>query len=199
MQDKQTDSYWSIMTGTALAGAYRGTPLQELPVGEKARFSDWVKRHPQTLVLSVDGVEHVDSNPYDNYLASGQGFRSMQAKDKRLPTKGPIYAFWHSGHAYAVPFGAFEGEGAAFEAPGLFFFLWRPRGADFYEATRAFRSAKGFERRAGAWVDRDSGARYDPKQRRFTGGELVTEPLSGFDTFWYTWSLTNPGTVLLGQ
>lgn len=197
MQDKETDSYWSIMTGTALAGTYGGTRLQELPLGEKARFADWVKRHPQTQVLSVDGVEHVENNPYDNYLASEKGFRAMQAKDRRLPTKAPIYAFWHGGKAYAVPFTAFEGQAAAFSVPGLHLFLERPRGADFHEATRAFRSAAGFEFRDGAWIDRDTGARYDIKQRRFVGGDVPAEPVSGFDTFWYTWSLTNPGTMLL--
>jgi hypothetical protein len=199
MQDKETDSYWSIMTGTALAGTYGGTRLQELPLGEKARFRDWVKRHPQTLVLSVDGVEHVESNPYDNYFASEKGFHSMKAKDERLPTKAPIYAFWHSGKAFAVPFASFEGDGATFSAPGLNLFLERPRKADFYEATRAFRSTRGFERRDGAWVDLDTGARYDAGARRFVGGDVASEPLSGFDTFWYTWSLTNPGTELLGR
>jgi len=44
MRDKETDTYWSIMTGDAIAGDLRGTPLEELPLGEKAQWKDWVAR-----------------------------------------------------------------------------------------------------------------------------------------------------------
>ena len=56
MQDKETDSYWSIMTGKSEGGAQGGTRLNELPVGVKLQWKEWVRRHPDTVVLSVDGV-----------------------------------------------------------------------------------------------------------------------------------------------
>jgi uncharacterized protein DUF3179 len=85
-RDKETGSYWPIMTGVAAAGKMKGTPLQELPVGVKMPWRDWVREHPDTVVLSVDGVEHVENNPYDQYFASDSGFQESSAKDKRLPT-----------------------------------------------------------------------------------------------------------------
>ena len=55
MRDKETDSFWSIMTGDALSGELKGTSLVELPYGEKVRFGEWVERYPDTLVLTVKG------------------------------------------------------------------------------------------------------------------------------------------------
>ena len=48
-------------------------------------------RHPETQVLSVDGQEHVDNNPYDNYFDSEGTFRSLENDDKRLAAKAPIF------------------------------------------------------------------------------------------------------------
>ncbi len=115
MQDKETDSYWSIMTGDSVAGTFRSTRLVELPLGVKAQWKDWVRDHPDTAVLSVDGREHIDTNPYDNYFGSDEGFRGSEARDTRLPTKQSIYAFLLAERKFAVPFSAFEG-GGTFEA-----------------------------------------------------------------------------------
>jgi hypothetical protein len=197
MQDKETDSYWALMTGTAIAGALKGTRLEELPVGEKARWGDWRRKHPRTLVLSVAGAEHVENNPYDKYFASESGYRGARARDPRLPTKEPVFAFRIGPRAYAVAARRAEG-GAAFEAEGAFVFLYRPPGASVYESTRAFRSRARIERRDGAWIDTASGARFDPAPGSFNGApDARPAPLQGLDTYWYIWSLTNPDTDLL--
>ena len=141
MQDREADSYWSIMTGESVGGALAGTPLDELPIGEKASWNDWLARHPDTLVLSVEGFEDVPFNPYDRYFSDDDGFRGQRAVDDRLDTKDPVYGFEMDGAYYAIPFRLAEG-GRTFD-----------RGS----------------------VDR----------------------LAGFDTFWYTWSLTDPETSIL--
>ncbi len=58
MRDRETDSWWSIMTSSAIGGALQGTELDELPIGEKTTWADWRRRYPATLVLSVDGGQH---------------------------------------------------------------------------------------------------------------------------------------------
>jgi hypothetical protein len=70
MQDKETDTYWSIMSGDAVAGELKGRKLEELPVSVKTRWKDWLAAHPDTVVLSVDGVEHPPVNPYEKYFES---------------------------------------------------------------------------------------------------------------------------------
>lgn len=194
MQDKQTDSYWSIMAGSAIGGRLEGTDLKELPVSEKARWDDWQDRHPDTLVLSVDGREHAP-DAYRGYWEDPRGFRGQEAEDDRLDTKEPIYAFEYGGVAYAVPMEAAEG-GATFALEGgPSVFLHREPDAPLFESTAAYMSGSGFERRDDTWVDLGTGARFDPETGRFEGGRV--EPLIGFDTFWYNWSLTHEGTVVL--
>lgn len=197
MQDKETDSYWSIMTGDSIAGQHKGTRLRELPVGKKAQWKEWVAEHPDTLVLSVDGVEEGDYG-YEEYFESDEGFGGLEASDARLATKQPIYSFQIDGKAYAVPFTAFEG-GAAFRIKGAGeIFLYRPADVAIFYSTHAFQSS-GFENRDGHWHDAASGARFDPGKGVFEGGQGASPSrLPGFDTFWYNWSLIHPDTEILG-
>ncbi len=194
MQDKETDSYWAIMTGDALAGEYKGTRLEELPYGSKTTWKDWRAEHPDTLVLSVGDAEHAEHNPYDNYFKDSKGFRGAEAEDDRLPTKETIYSFQLDGRAYAVPSAEFSG-GGTFEVAGKHLFLYRPEGAAIFYSTVAFVSADGgFEERDGVW-HHTSGAAFDPREERFSSGGMSR--LDGFDTFWFNWSMTHPETEIL--
>jgi len=199
MMDKETDSYWSTLGGVSLAGEYEGTRLEELAVSQKIQWKDWVAKHPDTLVLSIDGVEHEPVNPYANYLSSENGFRGSEAEDDRLATKASIYGFQRDGHAYAIPFEAFE-EGAVFDVGELKIFLYRPRDVEIFYSTLAFVDAgRGFAMRDGKWTHLESDARFDPGRLSFSGakpGEITR--LDGFDTFWFNWSMTHPDTEVLG-
>ena len=103
MRDRETDSWWSIMSSDAIGGELNGADLTELPVGVKTQWGDWVEQYPETLVLSVAGEEHTANNPYDNYLTGEGTFRGLEVDDQRLPPKAPIYSFHVAGHAVAVP------------------------------------------------------------------------------------------------
>lgn len=193
MQDKETDSYWSIMTGDALAGELKGEPLVELPWGTKAQWKDWKAKHPETLVLSVEGKEHVENNPYDNYFTSPEGFRGARAVDNRLRTKEPIYAFQLGGKAFAIPYANFV-DGATFRVAGKTLFFYRPEDAALFSSTLAFEAVTGsFEQRDGVWTHTDTQATFDPGQRRFVDAKAgAVQPFAGFDTFWFNWSMTHP-------
>ncbi len=193
LQDDETESYWSIMTGDSLAGEYRGTRLEELPFGVKTQWKDWVAQHPGTDILSVDGVEHIDNNPYDNYFKSSEGFRGTEADDDRLPTKAAIYAFTLGDRRYAVPFATIEG-GATLTAGEEPVFLYRPPGVEMFYSTLAFRGK--FVKRGGAWHHEGSGASVDAATGKLSGPR--PRALDGFDTFWFNWSMTHPETEILG-
>ena len=109
MRDRETDSWWSIMTSTAIGGALQGAERDELPIGEKTTWADWRRRHPNTLVLSVDGEEHHSNNPYDNYFASDRTFHDLEISDDRLEPKTPVFSFWLNGQTYAAAHSTFEG------------------------------------------------------------------------------------------
>ena len=194
MQDKQTDTYWSIMSGAAEAGTLKGQRLAELPVSEKMMWREWVARHPDTLALSVRGMEDPKRSPYESYFSDPRGFRGASARDGRLDTKAQIFAFLRQEQPHAIDHRGAMGGKAYKLGDAHWVFVYRDRRDELFRGTAAFQSSTGFEKRDGAWVEIGSGARFNTEKRDFGGGRV--ERLNGFDTFWYNWSLTNPGTKL---
>jgi hypothetical protein len=192
MQDQQTDTYWSIMEGEAVAGELSGEKLNELPVGEKMQWRQWKEKHPETLVLSVNGREDAPDG-YRDYFRDSKGFGGTSASDDRLRTKEPIFAFHRAGTAFAVRHDDIE-KGAVFALDdATWVFLYRGKGESMFASTRAFISTMGFEPREDTWVEIGSRDRFDIE----TGAFVDVENLGGFDTFWYNFSLNNPETKLL--
>jgi hypothetical protein len=202
MRDRETDSWWSIISGDAIGGTLKGMKLEELPVWEKTTWGEWRERHPNSLVLSVDGVEHDPGNPYQRYFSSDGTFRGTKVKDDRLPGKESIYSFRAGAKAYAAPHDAIVG-GAVFDVDGGTVFLYRSPGADMFASTRAYFAPSGddaddpvFKQDSGGWVASATGARFDPNTG-FSGEGKSPERLTGFDTFWYMWSNINDDVVIL--
>ena len=204
MQDQQTDTYWSIMSGKAEAGALAGTELVELPVSEKMSWAEWHARHPDTLVLSVtrrtgDGqtvtVQDPGSDAYGRYFATEEGYRGAEATDTRLDTKDQVHAFLHDGVAYAIELRRVVG-GKTYELhDGTHVLIYREATDPMFRGSSAFVSPSGFEQRGGSWFEASTNAEFNAITRDF--GSAAVERLNGFDTFWYTWSLTHTDTELL--
>lgn len=199
MQDRETNSYWAILKGEAVAGVKKGTELKELPLGKKMKWKRWKRKHPDTLVLSINGTED-GRDSYGSYFRSARGFRNSKAKDRRLKTKAPIFAFKLSGQTYAVHHKHLE-KGQSFAVADKQIFLYRSHNAELFRSTAAFYSnGDGFKKRNGQWVDLSSGCTFSPDNEVFTGdAKSCPKPFPGFDTFWYNWSLNNPSTKLLMQ
>ncbi len=197
LQDKETDSYWSIMKGLSIAGQLAKTPLRELPVGTKCRWREWVEMYPNTKVLSVNGREDLATDPYRGYLESDQGFGSV-AVDQRLAAKEPIFGFVFGGASFAVPLRSVEG-GAVLEIDLKYIFLYRPIGSHVIRSTVAYISSSGgFVQAEGDWIHSHSGSTFNPVLGVFDG-EAGPElrRMEGFDTFWYTWSPLHPGARII--
>ena len=189
MRDRETDSWWSIMTSDAIGGSLEGVDLVVLPVGEKTTWRDWSRRHPNTVVLSVDGEEHVDNNPYDNYVASDGTFRDLEVEDDRLEPKAHIYSFWYNNEPWAVSHKAFKG-GEVLEPEGLDgkrLLVYRSKKGPLYESSRAY------------LIDADLASAHKVKEllAMAESGTDGFEILPGFDTFWYTWVAVNENTRLI--
>ncbi len=187
MRDRETDSWWSIMTSKALAGGMKGAELVELPVGEKTTWADWVTRHPQTRVLSVNGREHDPRDGYADYFGNDRTFRDLEISDTRLPAKEPIFAFRIDGRPHAVAHRAAEGGRLfALSQPAGQVFLYRPEGAEMFASTVGYLVPEGMsstDRSPVEWLEQLE-----------AGG---AERLRGFDTFWYSWAAVNHETRLL--
>lgn len=198
LQDKETDSYWSIMKGSSIAGELAGTPLKVLPVGIKVRWKEWLDLYPDTRILSVNGREHTPVDPYQGYFYSEEGFSGRVASDQRLATKDPIFGFVWGGVSFAVPLQSVEG-GAVFQVESGHIFLYRPVDSQVLRSTDAYISfSGGFARSGEKWIHLDSASTFDPGHGVFVG---ETPPdllrMEGFDTFWYTWSPLHPGAKIL--
>ena len=197
MQDRETDTYWAIMSGKAIAGKLKGSRLLEIPVNEKMRWRDWVKKHPDSLVLSVAGREDLRANAYADYFKSAEGFRGLRARDTRLETKDPIFAFQLDGQTFAAPHKAIV-NGKEFAVGKSKLFLFRKGSNVLFRSTSAYTSSRGFQKQGDTWIEISSGCRFDPSSGEFAPGRgSCPRRFTGFDTFWYNWSLANPDTKLL--
>jgi len=204
MQDRETDTLWSIMSGEAEAGDLDGTALVELPVSEKMSWAEWRARHPDTLVLSVmqttpDGqtvtLQDPGSDAYGDYFAGDEGYGGAEATDARLDTKDQIHAFIHDDVPYAIDLRRVVG-GKAFELKdGTQVLVYREATDKMFRGSSAFMSSSGFEQRGGSWFEIATDTEFNAITRDFGGAPV--ERLNGFDTFWYTWSLTHTDTALL--
>jgi len=194
LQDRQTDSFWPLLHEQSLYGPLEGTSLVRLPGATKARFRDWVREHPDTLVWSWNGMEHLGKNPMVRYLNSAYGFKGEVAKDDCLETKTLVFGFELDGQPLAAAAEDLEG-GVLFAVGERSLLLYRRPGADRNSPTLAFVSKAGFRRERDTWVANATGARFDP-WRGFPGPG-GPKRLLGFDTFWYVWSLNHPDTALL--
>lgn len=181
MRDRESDSWWSIMTSKGIGGEFEGAELPKLEGGEKSTYGDWRRRHPDTLVLSVGGLEHDASNSYENYFTNERVFQDKTPDDDRLPPKESIYSFHSAAKAFAVTHARIEG-GGRFDI-GLkdaVLLLYRDPGASVFASTEAYLaeselSLEELLARRGEW----------------------TPFADGFDTYWYSWIGQNSGSEIL--
>jgi hypothetical protein len=90
--DHQTESLWSQLKETAIAGPMVGSKLQKMPV-KRTSWKRWLKEHPETMVLSPDTgyARNYDIDPYEGYYQAlgimfpvGDVRTDLQAKEMVL-------------------------------------------------------------------------------------------------------------------
>jgi hypothetical protein len=106
MYDRATNSLWSQVDGTAVAGPEKGKRLQELP-SELTTWGQWKRRHPDTLVLVKPSLS---ASPYDGYFTDPEhiGVRGSINPDSRLPGKELVIGIERNGRFAAVPLSLVE-------------------------------------------------------------------------------------------
>jgi hypothetical protein len=102
MQDEETGTYWSQVTGEAMAGALEGTKLTMLPTVQTT-WKRWIEQHPDTTLLKKS--REVRGSQYSAYFEDPEKmglFRSRRLV-KALPPKSLIHGIRSGLHALAVP------------------------------------------------------------------------------------------------
>lgn len=98
MYDRNTDSMWSQALGKAIVGELTGYELQRIPF-DLAKWSDWKKLYPDTLVLSTDtGYSRpYGSDPYGDYYTDSRIIFPVKNTDSRMHPKEIILGFENNG------------------------------------------------------------------------------------------------------
>ena len=112
MYDRQTNSLWNQFTGRPVVGPLTGSGI-ELKVRPVAitSWKNWLKRHPNTSVLSLDTGHLRDyrpGRPYGEYFASPDLMFPALAPDSRLAAKDYVFALRVEELEKAWPLSSFE-------------------------------------------------------------------------------------------
>jgi len=102
MYDHQTDTLWSQFLSRGVKGPLTDTSLEILPALQTT-WQQWLKLHPDTLVLDKGGRYRSDS--YEGYYRGGSaGILGEFNKDERLSRKELVLGVALDGAAKAYPF-----------------------------------------------------------------------------------------------
>lgn len=107
MYDTATDSLWNQFTGRPVSGRLAGSDivLKMLPV-VIAPWRDWLARHPETRVLSLDTGhvrDYTPGAPYGHYFASPRLMFPALVPDDGRPLKDRVFGVRTAGSAKAWP------------------------------------------------------------------------------------------------
>lgn len=96
MYDHATKSLWSTLTGTPVVGPLVGKDIELKTLHiVTTTWKEWRKRHPRTLVLSLDTGHRRDYSEgaaYREYFATDQLMFGVPKLDDRLPNKAEVLA-----------------------------------------------------------------------------------------------------------
>lgn len=103
MYDRQTDSLWSQVRCQAVTGIMAGKKLEVLP-STLTTWEKWLKKHPETEVLSLDtGFDRdYSKDPYADYYATPKSFFSFftsESEEDKMLVSGITF----KGKAKAYP------------------------------------------------------------------------------------------------
>ena len=101
MQDRESDTWWSQVTGRAIHGDNRGAQLQKLE-SVQTTWEKWVAAHPDTTVLAKN--EEITSSHYQKYFDNPErmGLFRAQWLTEKMPGKTLVYGAAVGPHAVAV-------------------------------------------------------------------------------------------------
>ena len=107
MYDQQTKSLWHHLTGEPVVGplANSGIKLKVKPV-VTTTWSEWVRAHPDTLVLDLKTGyvrDYTPGRPYGRYFASPDTMFPVSPRSDRLRTKAWVFALRLGTRAKAYP------------------------------------------------------------------------------------------------
>jgi len=114
LYDRETQSLWSQIMGTAISGKLKGNQLQTL-VLENTNWSSWLQQHPDTQVLSTRTGYFRDYNrhPYGDYDVNEGLYFPIAKSSARFHPKARMLGLLIGDKAKAYPISELEKNGQA--------------------------------------------------------------------------------------
>jgi Protein of unknown function (DUF3179) len=104
LYDRQTESLWSQILAQAVSGPLAGTRMS-LMAATYTNWEDWVRAHPDGLVLDIDTGYRRDyaRDPYAGYDKSRSLYFDVTNRDPRYHEKEPVVGLVLDGQAKVWP------------------------------------------------------------------------------------------------
>ena len=202
MQDRESESWWSQVTGRAINGKNKGAQLLKLESVETS-WEQWLAAHPKTSVLAK--TEEVTASHYQKYFEDPErmGLFRAQWLTEKMPGKTLVYGAAVGPHAVAVTDGVLETGIVRVDLGDVPVVV--ARGAD--GGVRAFVAEVDdvtlkpspdidgtlVDGRGSIW-DAATGACTDGQQKGTTLESVAVTPV-----YWFAWSGFYPNTQVIDQ
>jgi len=211
MYDRQTETWWSHITGKSIHGPLKGKVLERetnLRILPRISFGEWRSQFPETQVLSVGGREQVETSSYANYhLRPEVGIgTSAPVKDNRLPHKSIVLGIDSPDGARAYPVKLFEDSSLYVDSKPedelLVFYEKKTGGGAVYSTTVNGKKLKFGSEAKGLLVKDREGNSWNLLLGVAVDGPLKGQSLKNYpvmEIFWGAWIDYYPKTFLVGE
>lgn len=203
MQDNQTGTLWSHITGEAMDGPLKGRSLETIP-SVQTTWADWFGEHPDTELLKKE-IE-VTGSRYEKYFRDPDraGMFNVEWLRGRLPGKSMVYGITRGPFAVAVTGAKMDSVSLLVLGLGgdhVVVFKSRDGGVRAYIA-QADSVALDFEYagEGGEIWDLQTGSTWDLIEGLGTAGKLKgtsLEEIKVLPVFWFAWSNFYPRTEVV--
>ena len=200
MYDQTSHSLWNQFTGRPVVGELTGSgvELRALPVTITS-WQDWLSRHPDTRVLSLDtgfDRDYTPGQPYGEYFANEELMFPAITADDRLPPKDYVFALRADGAEKAWPLEDFAERRVINDRVGDLDVVLIGDAA-----TRTVRAYRSEGRRFEAGSDPTSlsaaGATWQVEEAALIGPDGQLERLPGHIAYWFAWQAFIDGAPLV--
>ena len=101
MQDEESGTLWSQLSGEALDGPKKGARLATLPMVQTT-WEQWYEAHPETELL--EKASGMRRSRYEKYFSDPEktGIFRSRYNEERLPAKSRVFGLADAEHALAV-------------------------------------------------------------------------------------------------
>lgn len=197
MYDRETDSRWPQILGTAISGEFKRESLQEFRL-VWTRWEDWKAAHPDTAVLSTDTgyARNYNRDPYGSYVPDRAGYYIQDSTLFPRLTDDDTFPAKHIVIGARTPDGAVAFEKDALREKGLLSgTLGRTPHVAVYDpeidTAYVYQNPDGasFSYEDGQAVAED-GTSHDP-------ADLPLDRVYAFDAMWFAWSGFYPSTQVV--